>query len=307
LSASLDTINFGGWDGYTEKLSLLILNNNGDQPLDITSVALHGDEFYVDEALPITIPANDQKLMKVVFFPVGGMEGSDFLDILTLNSDRDTTERIAIQVYLTGYYPDITPPEVTLGPAMDTIPNNTVFQISFSEPVRFENDSEITGENVGGAIILKEEDENGPDVNADISVNDEKTVVSVSPLSVLENKNYYLAVKAVLEDYHDNSILKKERTYMATYPEGVYSSPTLQQYRVFPNPATDHLIVENRSNAESCDLVVINMAGQVVSTHPGLKGRLYSLDLSSLDPGFYFLKIYGDPAAKPVIRKIFKK
>ncbi len=305
---AVESVNFGEWDGYTEKVYLLSVKNNSDKDLDITSVALHGEAFSVDEELPFTIPANNARYMKVVLFPEGSPEGSVYSDILTLNADRDSTERIAVQVWLEGYYPDVTSPVVSFSPEKDTINRNEEFLVSFSESVRMVDNSELTNENVDEVIIFREENESGADVDVTLGVNEEKTAITIIPLNELESmKSYYLGIKPVLEDHADNTILAVQKTYTTIPHVGIDPVPADQAFVVYPNPVKDVLHIKRDSESGSFDLTVYSITGKTIQHRTALSKKTYQTDFSPLSSGLYILKIQDCATSETHCIKVVKE
>ncbi len=290
----VDTIKFGDWDGYTEQVYLLGLKNNSDEPISITSVYLHTDSFYVDENLPVEIPAGETKNVKVVFYPTGAAEGSTFSDLLTLNYDRDETERIAVQVFLQGKYPDTTPPGVSFTPAEASIPNDTLFRVIFSEPVQKMDGTELTDDDLAGVIILKKGGESGSPVAYTATINAEKTVITVEPDSHLENgADYYLAVLPQVEDLAGNTVLPGSKTFQAYSPAG-FESPGKVSARLYPNPAGDILHLQFPNPPGKGNISLYNSLGmQVKDFQLRGKGSEEDLDLSDLPAGVYIVRITG--------------
>jgi hypothetical protein len=68
---------------------------------------------------------------------------------------------------------------------------------------------------------------------------------------------------------------------------GVEELQTLEGFKYFPNPVNNKLTVQAQNNIES--LQIVSMLGQVVKTaQPNLQS--YSLDISDLSAGVYFIK-----------------
>jgi hypothetical protein len=68
---------------------------------------------------------------------------------------------------------------------------------------------------------------------------------------------------------------------------GVEELQTLEGFKYFPNPVNNRLTVQAQNNIES--LQIVSMLGQVVKTaQPNLQS--YSLDISDLSAGVYFIK-----------------
>lgn len=307
FETATDNVDFGNWDGYTESLYLLAIHNNGDEPLDITSIALHGTEFYVDETFPFTVPANDSRNMQVIFYPDGAAEGTQFHDILTLNSDRDSTERIAIQVHLFGNYPDLTSPVVTILPESTTIPADTIFRIAFNEPVRLSDESELTDVNAPSVITFKETNESGADVSFDAVVNAEKTSITITPQSVLTaQQDYYLALEALVEDMAGNTVSKTSKTYTTLSPSTAALLDENQSFTLYPNPVREILYIRNPASS-SYGLNLYNSIGKIIRNYSGIQEMLFSLDLSDLPRGVYYLKIHIPEKREVHYSKVIKE
>ena len=73
---------------------------------------------------------------------------------------------------------------------------------------------------------------------------------------------------------------------------------------VYPNPATDHVIVSYSGNSRIV-VQLFNSNGQQVSVTENNNGRQVLINLSSLNPGIYFVKITQDGNIET--RKILKK
>ncbi len=306
FEAVTDSVDFGNWDGYTESLYLLNLHNNGDDPLDITSPALHGTEFYVDESFPFTIPANDSRNMQVIFYPDGAAEGTTFHDILTLNSDRDSTERIAIQVHLFGNYPDLTSPAVTILPGSTTIPVDTTFRITFNEPVRLTDDSDLTDANAASVVTFKETDESGADVAFDATVNLEKTIITITPQSQLAGlQDYYLALEAMVEDQFNNPAYKTSKTYTTLSATAAGLLEENLAFTTYPNPVQEILYISN-SASFTYGLNLYNGIGKIVRSFTGIRETIFSVDLSNLPRGIYYLKIHIAETGEIQYSKVIK-
>jgi hypothetical protein len=95
----------------------------------------------------------------------------------------------------------------------------------------------------------------------------------------------------------DNISLKGNEVLVSTYPALADAS----RWRVFPNPATTTLVVEQQRPDEVRQTYIVNVAGQVLPLPGRLQGRFSELDVRALAPGLYFLCIEGD-AGRTVLR-----
>jgi hypothetical protein len=99
-----DTLDFGEYDDYIPvSRTFKITNQMDEDTIIINSSHNHLNEYWLITQLPITLPPGGEKNIIVNFQPQGTGE---FVDVLTLNYDnKDTTERIARQIVLTGRTP----------------------------------------------------------------------------------------------------------------------------------------------------------------------------------------------------------
>ncbi len=127
--------------------------------------------------------------------------------------------------------PDTTPPAASFSPAdsADGVPADTDIIISFTEPVRLPDNSEITNDTAAGLIIFKEDNDTGEEVVFSASINSDKTAITVTPESTLEfNHYYYIALSTDYEDYNDNPGIASAAVFKTLYlviNELLYDSP----------------------------------------------------------------------------------
>lgn len=76
-------------------------------------------------------------------------------------------------------------------------------------------------------------------------------------------------------------------------------SNILESTNVYPNPATNYLTIS--SDATSGTIVILNLLGQVMSTH-NITGTLTSIDIEALGEGIYFVSIESGSAK--IVKKI---
>ena len=304
----VESVNFGEWDGYTEKEYLLQIRNNSDQDRQITSIGLHGNDFNVDETLPFKLPAGENTSLKVTMYPEGSPEGSVYDDILTLNSDMDSTERVAVQVHLKGSYPDITSPVVNITPEGDTIKNDTEFLLVFNESIRLSDGTELTEENAGSIISLREASVDGPDVPVSIKINEEFTSFTITPLHELEAfQHYFLKIGAELEDHSGNLFAGAEKSYVSVPTVGFEIIEGKNKFEAYPNPVSGTLNIHNNMESGSYDVSIYNVSGKRIQFRRNISDRICRLDLSTLSPGFYLLKIEEEVHAETLYLKITKE
>ena len=284
-----DSVNFGNWNGYTESVYLLMIKNNSANPLSITSAATRTSYFYVDEQFPVVIPANGQQLLSVVFYPLGAAPNTKVTDVLTINSDKDPTERIAIQVYLKGFIPDLISPVVSFKPDEETLKQDSVIKILFSEPIRNLDNTEITNLNVSSLLILRKDDINGENVPFNAIINNNKTEIAVTPnLKLVTGQKYFIQIGSV-EDESGNPSVPSSRTYTAEDPLFSIFPGDPDRWKIFPNPIGEVLHIRNDDGLEY-RVDFYNIIGNILISKEVKSGSL-DIDMTGIPAGTYFLKI----------------
>ncbi|MDP6772591.1 MAG: Ig-like domain-containing protein, partial [Anaerolineales bacterium] len=117
---------------------------------------------------------------------------------------------------------DVIPPIVTFDPSNGSqdIAANRNITLTFSEPIRNVDNSEISDTNVGGLISLKATNASGGDFNFTATINTEKKVITVDPLfDFSPNSTVYVAIGATVEDDADNAISATSSIFMTGIPD----------------------------------------------------------------------------------------
>lgn len=221
-------IDFGEWDGYTEPVYLLAVKNNSTSVVKLTSYSTHTDAFRIDNSFPISIPANGQVILNVIYFPMNIHTGL-VKDILTINSDINTSslvQRISQQITLMGTQYDGTAPVASISLAgAENIPQDTIVYITFNEPTRWVNNTEFSYNNVDSLIVFKKDNASGENVPFDAVINTDKNKITIRTISLLSHtQTYYIAVADKFEDYSNKKGSAKSATFKTidlTPPIGV--------------------------------------------------------------------------------------
>ena len=81
-------------------------------------------------------------------------------------------------------------------------------------------------------------------------------------------------------------------------------APDAIHFSVFPNPTPGILRVKSNINTDG-QLLILATGGQVLHSSPlKLGGRDQQIDLSSLSPGFYIVKVHLSDLENPIIRPL---
>ena len=206
FETNTDTVNFGAYE-YVDIPYILTISNNASSQVSLTSYTTHTNAFTIEESFPIIIAPHQEKQITVIYSPESVPTGY-IHDILTINSDKDSTERIAQQVHLFGTQDDFVAPIANISHKDSVnVPIKTEIFIAFNEAVRFINNTDFNYLNVDDVIILKKEDETGDDVPFNAVLSSDKTTITIFPDNDLEsNQQYYIGITDNIEDYSDNAV-----------------------------------------------------------------------------------------------------
>jgi hypothetical protein len=286
----VDSINFGMWD-YTVFRYILILKNNSNEIVNITGLSNFTEAFYTEQSLPFQIPANGTKNLMICYYPEF-LETSIITDVLTIISDSPE-KRFAQQVKLIGYRDDFKPPTLSIYPTngATNISIDTTLYFKFNEPVRFENGTEITYQNVSSLIVLKENDINGSDVEFDAAISSNKDKISVVPRSLMTNsQTYYFALNGVVEDYYNNSLLSDKTSLFTTMTPSKIANEIEPKIEIFPNPTNDFIVINSQS-MPICEIKLSNISGQLVFNKKYSTPNFITLNLFNYHKGLYIIHI----------------
>ena len=290
----VNSVDFGEWDGYTTAEYLLVMKNNTDRIVTLTSYSTHTDAFGIDNTFPVDIPANDQVILTVTYYPSHIQTGL-VNDILTINSDinSDTlVQRISQQVRLSGTKTDVMAPVATVSLAgKDNVPLDTIIYINFSEPVRMPDNVEFTYTNVDPVIVFKKDNISGENVPFDAVINTDKKVITITPNAHLAySQTYYVAITSGYEDYSNNNGTAVSATFTTIGTSVGLKDNHKNNPKVYPNPGNGLYTLEF-SSLMIKRIKVTNLSGITVFEKYNVPGESFQLDIKNNREGMYFLYI----------------
>jgi len=78
-------------------------------------------------------------------------------------------------------------------------------------------------------------------------------------------------------------------------PQAIPEQELIRAIRIYPNPATNKLTIDNSKFANGIILMALyDISGRRVDCKPKSKGQTMEIDVSDLKNGIYFVKIYSD-------------
>ncbi|MFW5974758.1 MAG: T9SS type A sorting domain-containing protein [Bacteroidota bacterium] len=195
--------------------------------------------------------------------------------------------------------------EVNILDGATDIPTDQTLIITFSEPVRQLDDTELTDDNVDDHVIFNQTDENGSAVDFDATINEEKTEITVIPDSLLDTETqYYLAMEATVENYDDIPIEPWDITFETEIGVAI-ENISLQNLKVFPNPVRQMATIQfELRKTDEVQMAIMNTAGQIIHSENQSEAQgiqEFQWDASNAEKGLYICTIktsHGTTAVK---------
>lgn len=310
FETSIDTVDFGDYNDYVPWPYIIVLSNDGDEDIEITSTINHTTSYNVITQLPITIPAGDSAYLTINFFPTQQGQVNDVLTIRSESMFSDTLpQMIARQVFLTGHVDDEAAPVASLFPSdgMTGVPQNQVVIITFNEPVVKADGSTLKTAEISEIIEFKETDANGEDVGYSAFIDAWKKVITIMPDTLKPLQDYFLEVKA--NSTADNSgnvqIESQTSTFTTIEEQGIIELSEQNFAKVYPNP-NNGLVNLEFQNMDPKNIQVYDLKGNVVYSQDNVQQSSIKLDLQSLTNGVYIINIRNQVNNKHVELKTLK-
>ncbi|MBN2174817.1 MAG: Ig-like domain-containing protein [Bacteroidales bacterium] len=219
------SVDFGTYDDYIPWPKIIVITNNSDQDIEITSTQNYLNSYQVITPLPLNVPAGGSINFQFQLFPSGGEEGH-LDDVLTLNYDSfvldDLPQRIARQIAITAYVQDDNPPEAAVDPVdgSTTVPLNTQVKINFNESVVKTDGNTLKSIDIPDVIEFRETDASGPAVEYTAFIDAWKRQIVITP-QLKSNQQYYVELKA-------NSVSDKDGNILATAETSTFTTEDVE-------------------------------------------------------------------------------
>jgi hypothetical protein len=297
LFETRERLHFGNYSTSPDPKELsIMITNNAEYLISISSVHLHSQEFFVSSPLPLPIPPGGMAELFVSFLP---QEEDEYHDVLTLNynvASLTEVKRISRQVSLTGLW-DEEFPKVSFQPEFgaSSVDPSTDIIIDFDEPVEKVFGGPINNADIPNLFILRVSDVSGEDVPFFGQVNDESTEITLFPEAILdENQEYYVEMKPnLLKDLDGNILAYSEISKFTTgelvsVNDGTFTSGI----KVWPVPFTDRLHIDHE-NGKIREVTLYESDGSEAISVVITSQRI-DLNTSGLLPGVYLLEVRYD-------------
>jgi Arylsulfotransferase (ASST)/Bacterial Ig-like domain/Secretion system C-terminal sorting domain/Cep192 domain 8 len=304
--SNIDSLNFDTVEYNKDSIVQIGIQNNSNEILELSGYTNFNSVFEITQDFPIYINANDYINLDVMFKP--DKLGDNYEDILTINSDsynNDLIERIAIQVDVYGYSPDIFPPEFISYPSSGStgISLDTIINIVFNEPIRFINDNEINNNNIQEFLKLRKGSMDGEIINITTLINEDRNKIDITPEVYLNySEDYFVVIENQIEDFNDNAISDSFVSFRTINATGVTMN-LIDETVLFPNPSKDFVQISFHKKPQI--LRVSNMNGELVYLDNEFKElNNYKIDLKHRNSGIYIVIIVFEDGSVNTLKLI---
>jgi len=185
-------------------------------------------------------------------------------------------------------------PSVTIIPEDEAIDVSTLTMITFTfdEAVVLAEGGEITNDDIPYLINLKENDEEGEDVGFTGTINDEKTLITIVPDSLMILQQYFTELLGgLVADEYGNVIDASQKSTFATADDtGIDDNPLMDLVKVFPNPTNGQLTLVCDING-SKDIQIMNAIGKVIYDQENIIDKVHHIDIGDQPEGIYIVRI----------------
>lgn len=178
------------------------------------------------------------------------------------------------------------------------VPVNEPITIAFSQPMRMIGGAPLTNSNVASVINFREVDATGAPVGFTATINDAKTLITITPNPNLKYlQEYYLDILPM-----ENLLAVPTQNFIINFTTLLninVVNPSVIDFRLYPNPANNTLNINNLNNVKTIEIysIVGNLIRTIdVSSNSGQ----YAINISNIPSGLYILKAKGAQTEKAV-------
>lgn len=292
FETSVDSIDFGMWDGTNYIEQTIALRNNLDTSIFITSDSSRSGYFKVSTQLPIEIPGNGETNITIRFDPSNATLGY-LTDVISLNSDSDE-QRVARQIVVSGQKEDLVAPVASITPDTSNVPLDAIIHLKFSKPVRKKDGTELKYDNVDALLIVRKENELGEDLVFNANINSTKDHIEVQLKEFLDpGQTYYVSFIDEFEDYSGNKLPVTSVTFTTWPPLSLNENSIQTPVLIFPNPSSGFLTVETDS-AKIKSLEIYSASGILILKKENIWDSRTFVNLSDKPAGLYLVVLRSD-------------
>jgi hypothetical protein len=295
FKSNIDSVSFGEVDFGTAEERVIIVTNNSENDIEISSYSTHDTIFKVVNELPLIISAKNSVELVISYTP--SRFGGNSFDILTLNSDGidpyENPYRIGIQIKLTGSSQDTNPPLITTYPTQNStnIPVDTNIWLCFDEPVRFTDNSKLTNEQIKNSIDLRKNNAPSIVIPYNVTIDSANYKIQLSPFNLLEpGQAYTIKIYADFEDFSDNVMAEKQIIFTTEQTTTVNLENQQHTISLFPNPTAGSVFFNNVNQIEK--VIILTITGEIIYPETKILNNELIINLENHPNGIYVINLY---------------
>jgi len=200
-------------------------------------------------------------------------------------------------------------PTVVITPQDSATDVSTLSAITFTfdEPVKLANGEDITPDNISDIIILKKTDIEGEDVSFVGTINDERTIITVQPDTLIVLQQYYIElIGGSIADDAGNTLDESQTSIFTTMDDtGIGEDMISDMIKIFPNPHKGKITLELDVSG-SKNIQVMDAYGKLVYSIENVNDHSYKIDISDEPNGIYLIRVNLKEQNKTIDLKTIK-
>ncbi|MDD3739476.1 MAG: T9SS type A sorting domain-containing protein, partial [Lentimicrobiaceae bacterium] len=165
--------------------------------------------------------------------------------------------------------------------------------INFRQPVRNTNGSLLNSSNLQNVITFKENNSFGEDVEFTAEISSDNKVITIYPTEKLKSLQQYYVKIDELMNYAGVHTIATSTTFTTEYNNVGVEYKSIEVVEVYPNPASDRIIVKSKDMSEISKIQLVNTLGQVIKSidNPNRNSDVVALDVTNVPSGVYVVKV----------------
>lgn len=165
--------------------------------------------------------------------------------------------------------------------------------ITFHQAVRNTNGSQLNSNNLQNVITFKETNSGGEDVDFTAEISSDKKTITIYPTSRLKSLQQYYVRIDELENNAGVNTLATSTTFTTEFNNISAEYQTIEVVEIYPNPASNRIIVKSKDMNEISKIQLINTLGQVIKSidNPNKNSDIVAFDVTDVPSGVYVVKV----------------
>lgn len=202
------------------------------------------------------------------------------------------------EIYTSAYSSETGSMIISMTPAngSSNVPVNTPIVVTYHQPVRMMNGSTITSSNLPTVLTLKENNSTGANIGFTATINEDKTIITVTPDPVLNNNQQYYFRIDTLENNDGIHTFAQTSTFSTELITSSTNDLKVNTIIIYPNPASDKIYIKSNNISKISRIEILNIIGKTVHQmdNPVSVLNEISLKVADLPAGIYLIRVLSN-------------